>query len=375
VTAEALLPGGPYDLWRAGDTAHRLKDLVEAFAQFSHLPKMLNRKAIQDTLLEGCRAGVFVFRLTRPDQSYRTFWRELPDEIALRDPALEVALPETATLAALAPALLVPGVLPELWQGDELTLADLYAYFSGRVVQVSMGGYAEPVAIPRAGREIVDGAVLAAVKEQRLWLLAGRGSFFAEDVPKGVLADDASVQRPPQPIAHTEILPTTLPEAWRGNESTTALDIANALSAKVGKILPWYTVRQTIDAAMRARWLETTADSGPWPCAFSAARSVHLSLPSEPVARPASTPPPSLTIRESAPAAPGMLVAAADLQEYEIQNLAEQVGQLTKEAVGLNLSFHLRVELGPAAQVSEATIAQVNELLAEVSEKLRLRKE
>ncbi|HVB60472.1 MAG TPA: hypothetical protein VNE61_04685, partial [Ktedonobacteraceae bacterium] len=307
--------------------------------------------------------------------SYRTFWRELPDEIALRDPALEVALPETATLAALAPALLVPGVLPQLWQGDELILADLYAYFSGRVVQVSMGGYAEPVAIPRAGREIVDGAVLAAVKEQRLWLLAGRGSFFAEDVPEGVLTDDATVQRPPQPIAHTEIVPTTLPEAWRG-DSTTAFDIANALSAKVGKILPWYTVRQTIDAAMRARWLETTADSGPWPCAFSAARSVHLSLPSEPVARPAPVPPPSLTIRESAaPAAPGMLVAAADLQEYEIQNLAEQVGQLTKETIGLNLSFHLRVELGPAAQISEATIAQVNELLAEVSERLRLRKE
>ncbi len=88
VTAEALLPGGPYDLWREGEASHRLKDLVEAFAQFSRLPKMLNRRAIQETLLEGCRAGLFVFRLPRPDHSYRTFWREDPDDAALRDTAL-----------------------------------------------------------------------------------------------------------------------------------------------------------------------------------------------------------------------------------------------------------------------------------------------
>src|SRR6266852_3323953 len=73
VSAEALLPGGPYDLWREGETAHRMKDLVEAFAQFSQLPKMLNRQAIQDTLLDGCRDGLFVFRLSRPDHSFRTF--------------------------------------------------------------------------------------------------------------------------------------------------------------------------------------------------------------------------------------------------------------------------------------------------------------
>src|SRR6266702_5404545 len=69
VSADALLPGGPYDLWREGETARRVKDLVGAFAQFSQLPKMLNRKAILDTLLDGCRNGVFVLRLPRPDHT------------------------------------------------------------------------------------------------------------------------------------------------------------------------------------------------------------------------------------------------------------------------------------------------------------------
>ena len=80
VSYEALLPEGPYDLWRSGETSRRVKDLVGAFAQFPHLPKMLNRQAILDTLIEGCREGQFVLRLTRPDRSIRTIWRQQPDE-------------------------------------------------------------------------------------------------------------------------------------------------------------------------------------------------------------------------------------------------------------------------------------------------------
>ena len=109
ISAEALLPDGPYNLWRAGETSRRVKDLVGAFAQFPHLPKMLNRKAILDTLTGGCVEGMFVLRLTRADRAVKTFWRELPDEIALKDPSLEVLLPEVATLTVLSPRLLAPG--------------------------------------------------------------------------------------------------------------------------------------------------------------------------------------------------------------------------------------------------------------------------
>ncbi|MGH2362576.1 MAG: DUF499 domain-containing protein, partial [bacterium] len=119
VSAEALLPGGPYALWREGESSRWVKDLVGAFATSPHLPKMLNRKAIVDTLLDGCRAGLFVLRLKRPDGSLRTWWREAPDDAALSDAALEVVLPEAAELAAVSPSLLAHGVLPSLWTGSE----------------------------------------------------------------------------------------------------------------------------------------------------------------------------------------------------------------------------------------------------------------
>ena len=236
-------------------------------------------------------------------------------------------------------------------------------------------GYEEPVTIPKAERSVVDAAIQGIVREKRLWLISGSGSFLAEDLPVGVLVDDAYLQRPPQPIPGKEILPQTLPEAWSG-ETTTAWEIANALSTKVGKMLPWITVREAIDGAFRARLLERTIDSGPWPCDYAGAKTVKVSLPREQAAQqvPSASPQPSIhDVRPTAMS--GMLVAEAPLEIEEIQNLNDQLSDLTKASVGLGLKFHVRIELGPASQVSDETMAKMNELLAEVSEKFRLQRE
>ena len=65
----------------------------------------------------------------------------------------------------------------------------------------------------------------------------------------------------PIPIPPKDVLSNALPEAWSDNTAT-ALAIANALSTKARIALPWYTVREAIDSAIRSRWFETTADSG-----------------------------------------------------------------------------------------------------------------
>ena len=96
------MPGGPYDLWREGETSRRIKDLVGAFAQFPKLPKMLRRKEILDTVVQGVQEGIWVAQVVRPDRSVKTFWRTPIDEPALKDPELEVLLPEAATLTELA---------------------------------------------------------------------------------------------------------------------------------------------------------------------------------------------------------------------------------------------------------------------------------
>lgn len=60
LSSEAMMPGGPYDLWREGEKSRRVKDLVGAFAQFPKLPKMLRRKDILDTVMQGVQAGIWV---------------------------------------------------------------------------------------------------------------------------------------------------------------------------------------------------------------------------------------------------------------------------------------------------------------------------
>ena len=279
ISYEALLPEGPYDLWRSGETARRVKDLVGAFAQFPHLPKMLNRQAILNTLIQGCLEGQFVLRLARPDRSTRTIWRRPPDEADLKNTTMEVVLPESAELSELEPALLAPGALPDLWKGDDLSVADVRAYFSGgQVVRIARQGYDEAVTIPKAPQSVVDATITWAVKEGTLWLTDGPTSLFAEDVPAGLLTDVARLQPLPAPISANDVLPANLPDAW-SDGSATAQAISKALSARAGRTLPWATVRAAIDAASQGRLLERAEDSGPWPCSFDGARQVKVRTP------------------------------------------------------------------------------------------------
>ncbi|OGK75197.1 MAG: hypothetical protein A2X53_06550 [Candidatus Rokubacteria bacterium GWA2_70_23] len=360
ISAEALLPGGPYDLWRGGETSRRVRDLVGAFAQFPHLPKMLNARAILDTLVGGCLDGSLVLRLARPDRSVRTFWRETPDDPALRDAGLEAVLPEVARLASIEPALLIPGALPGLWQRAELSVGALRTYFSGgHVVQVKKGGYEEPRVIPGAEPSVVDAAIRVAVQTGKLWLTSGPASILAEEIPPGLLSDDAELHAPPGPISPTDLVPTALPDAW-ADDATTGLSLAVALSTRAGRNLPWVTIRDAVDGALRVRILELTLDSAPWPSSFAGAQAIKLRQ-SKDAPRPTPLSP------------KGVLVAESEVRPNEIQDLADQVGELVKLAIGLELKFALRVELGGAARPSTELLAKINEILRAIRSDLELR--
>jgi Protein of unknown function (DUF499) len=365
VSYEALLPEGPYDLWRSGETSRRVKDLVGAFAQFPHLPKMLNRQAILDTLIEGCREGQFVLRVTRPDRSNRTIWRQEPDESDLKNTTLEVVLTESAELSHLEPSLLAPSKLPNLWQGTDIAVADARAYFSGgKVIKIARQGYEEAVTIPKAPQTIVDDAIAWAVKEGKLWLTNGPTSLLSEEIPAGLLASEARLQSPPAPVAATDVLPASLPEAWNGG-SATALAIGDALGVKAGKPLPWQTVRAAIEGACQGRYLERTDDYGSWPSDYAGAAKVKL--------KPRSGPPPPPPSPGPPPPPAGLLVASSYLKPGEIQDLADQIGELGNAAIGYDMKILVRIEIGSEGKrPPEGVVTKLNRQLTSISTGLKL---
>jgi len=356
ITADALLPGGPYDLWQPGETSRRVKDLSGAFAQLPHLPKMLKAEAILDTLVDGCQQGTFVLKLTRPDGSSRTWWYSKPDDNAMADPALELVLPEAAELGEIAAELLAPERLSELWPGDEITAQAVADYFNGsNVVQVEKDGYKEPLQIPKAGQEVVDEAISEAVAAGVVWLRSGPASVLGEPIPAGVLAPAARLRKPPAMIAAAEILPENLPGAWQDDE-TNALSIATALSQKGGETLPWKTVKDVIGATLQGRFVEMIDGSGQWPCEFHAAQSIKIKVSSGGgggAGGPGGSP-------------PKVLVASAELEPSEIQDLGDAMPKLLeiKAKTNVPVKFHVRVELGDGDDLPPQEVAdEINELL------------
>ncbi len=369
VSADALLPGGPYDLWQQGQTAKRIKDLVGAFAQVPKLPKMLRRGEILETLVEGARHGFFVLRKMRPDKSFRTIWRQEVSAADIeKDPTWEVVLPESAQLDEISASLLTPEGLPELWPAaKQITVADAVNYFAGNKYvttrRTASDGtlYDESTPIPSAKIGAVQGAVKAAVEAGRLWLVSGVASICGEAIPTGVLSDTALLYPPPDPIDVNRLTPEQLPGAWEGNQ-TTALGLSNQLSVQAGRALPWPVVRDAIDGAIRARLLERTADSGPWPCPLSGAGAVRLQRPQN-VPMPPPPPPPK----------PGTFTAQSDLQSQELQELAEHIGEVLKAAVPNTLKLSVRIELGGEPKASEARLKAINAIMAKVKKGLELK--
>ncbi len=367
ITAEALLPDGPYNLWRTGETSRRVKDLSGAFAQLPHLPKMLKAQAILDTLTAGCAQGSFVLRLTRPDGSFRTWWRTHADETAMTDPALELVLPEAAELVELPYQLLLPGKLPELWKGDKIAVQAVIGYFNGKtVVQVQHDGYMEPVSIPKAGAEVINKAVTAAVEAGVLWLVNGPASVLAESIPVGVLTQKAILRQPPAMIAAAEILPENLPDAWSDGQAT-ALSIVTALSQGFGQTMPWKTVKDVITASINARFMELDGMSGGWPCDYPAAQSIKLKVASG-LSRP-------LGVRDIGSATSSRLVAYAELEPSEIQDLGDIVPQLLeiKAKADIPIKFLVRIELGDGKETPpDDVVKRINELLSNMKDSFRL---
>ncbi len=61
------------------------------------------------------------------------------------------------------------------------------------MVKVQKQGYEEPLSIPKAERNVVAEAISQAVKDGILWLTSGPASIWAEEIPLGLLTDDAVI--------------------------------------------------------------------------------------------------------------------------------------------------------------------------------------
>ena len=359
INAEALLPGGPYDLWRDDEQSRRVKDLVSAFAEQPRLPKMLRAQEILATIDRGVQDNLFVASLPRPDGSVKTWWRTPIDEAARTEPALELMLPATATLSDLDPNVLAPGSLPAFWTGESVTVGDLIEYFAGgRTVAVQREGYEEPVAIPACPAAAVEAAVATAVERGVLRLVNGPASFQGEPLPAGVLTASATLRAPMAPLEVQRLMPDAVPDAWKTGEAT-VLALSVALAGQEGCPIPWAVLRRAIDDAITSRWLEVAPGSGAWPCDVAGSAAVTLK-------------PPADFEPKSVSETKGAYTSSAVLDPAALQDLNDVLPELVKAAAGVPLEFRLEVTLGKDEDIAPDTMESINKLLKEVNPDLRL---
>jgi len=240
----------------------------------------------------------------------------------------------------------------------------------GRSSRLTEGDTGNRCPIPKVGAAALEKTIAAAVESGVLWMLSGPASILGEPIPVGVLTATAKLSPPPAPIAAAELMPENLPGAWKDGEAS-GLSIATVLSVRAGKTLPWKTIRDVVSGTLQARFLELAEDSGAWPCDFPAAQSAKFRM-----TKAATGSVPGGVAGGVVVPSPKVLVANAELEPSEIQDLGDIVPKLLKIKAKTNapIRFHVRIEMGDGKTLPSAELAkEANALLKDVKEGLELK--
>lgn len=265
---DLLTPESYFDIWGEDETVKPVQGLYQMFASLSRLPRMLNQQVFIDTLRRGVTEGRIVLRTVRPDGSQHTYWREAPaaDE-DLWKKELEIVPIEYAELHNLSAELLVPGQLPELWQGDNVptTIGTIREFFKGNDV-------------PKlASDKVLLEAIQAAVQNGLLMARRKNKAYLKEDIPNTEMTDYLELLAPLQPISGSELTHKSLPDAWK-NETSSVGKIMHTLAVLKGSPIPWSLIVDAINDARDKRLFEFIEGSPPWPCAADEADTVGLKV-------------------------------------------------------------------------------------------------
>jgi hypothetical protein len=370
VNAQALLPGGPYSLWREGETERPLNWIVGAFAEFAHLPKFLDIDAIRRTMLDGVRDGLFVMRVTRPDRSVRTFWCEEPDASLLREPTLSVVLSEHAELSEIPSPLLAPDRIGQLWTNGSCAVADVIALFSGgQSMTTRIGASDETIAVPKASLQVVIAGITGAVEQGLVWYQSGDVSMWHEPVPEGVVQADGRIVAPPPRIDPQMLSVKKLPSAW-ALDRTTPVQLLQELTTKSNIRYPWPAVRNAINAAIQVNLIREAPDSRKWLGDIVDITGVVFA-PVATVSQPGlldGVP----TITASSP-----LSADSTLTIDELQDLSEVISSLNSAAVSIDgkLSISVRLTVDSTTRtLTSGDAAKLSQALGSICSKLTFKR-
>jgi len=367
VNAQALLPDGPYNLWREGEQERPLNWIVGSFAEFAHLPKFLDIEAIRRTMLDGVRDGLFVMRLTRPDRSIRTFWCEEPEAALLRDPTLTVVLSEYAELCDVPAPLLGSGRIRELWKNDSCSVADVIGLFSGgQSISTRIGTADETIVVPKATSQVVLTSVATAIEQGLVWYRDGDISLWQESVPDGVLRSDGRLFAGPSAIDPQQLTVKQLPDAW-DLDRTTPARLVEQLKKRDNIPYPWPLMRHAIDAAIQVNLIRVAPESQSWTGSISNANNV--------VFTPVATPVIQQGLLGGMPAVTASAPLSADgtLTIDEVQDLSDVISALNSVAASLegNLSIAVRLTVNSKTRsYSKADAAKLDEALGSLRRKL-----
>ena len=140
INAEALLPGGPYDLWRDDEPSRRVKDLASAFADYFSGGRtvMAPREGYEEPVdIPACPAGAVEAAIAEAVRQGNLWLLNGPASFQGEQLPAGVLTPAATLRAPLDPLSvqrLMPDAAPDAWKAGEATVLALSVALAGHPI-------------------------------------------------------------------------------------------------------------------------------------------------------------------------------------------------------------------------------------------------
>lgn len=252
---EKLLPNGSLKLWDTDTISLSISFLINSFYRFPRLPFPENLNLIYQPIISLIEQGKIVLKITRPDNSFITYWKEKIDSQLLNKETAELILIKGAELNSVHDDIILPNTSNTIWSPSikEINFSHLLSKFDGN-------------SIPKLQSiKILEEKLIDMVKNKKLCLIIDDEAYCGDFSIKNQNIENAIMTLPPPSVKVSEVIQDAYDNNIWENNTAKVQDIVKFISERRKSPIPPSYIIEPLSNALKSNKIELEPKTTPWP--------------------------------------------------------------------------------------------------------------
>lgn len=253
--SDKLLPNGGLMLWDKDAISLPIQFLINVFYRFPRLPFPESLNLIYQSILSLIEQGKIVLKITRPDNSVITYWKEKIESKLLNKETAELIQIKGAELNSINDDIILPNTTNTIWTPPikDINFSHLLSKFDG-------------ILIPKLqSTKILEEKLVEMVKNKKLCLIIEDEAYCGDFSIKNQKIENSIITLPPPSVKINEVIQDAYDNNIWENNTAKVLDLVKFISERRKSPIPLSYLIEPLTNAMKSNKIELEPKTTPWP--------------------------------------------------------------------------------------------------------------